>query len=930
MLRTHRPRGFAWNCPSVFQETQLFRDVRGDDCEHIPSREDLLELDGDDDFYIPQRAAKRRRIERIADEFMNGFLPEIHCATLDPQAVTEAIVYDCFERPRDAWDALERAVYERPRKENADMWEDVESGQDVLRAFLASQVPVNNALIRQDEGISCVQEPIITQIQAQASCRPRTRLRSTKPAIGPSEDALRVAAQLRNRRLQSSHIDLCESQPQSCPRHVIPETQTQYSYSEPQDETVSDCGPSPTPAWTSSKWITSGAFQLPRKDVNEDCSKDELGATSIFTSSQRSRNRSRPLARARSGTSAPTHPSFDTVPPPTASTYASTSFETTLSKAQERSEVQQFEVNTMDNQEACNVIGTSIEEQTEEDQSHADCDHGVDEADSQAKLLRQEGLDVRPRKSWATTNITRVDLAEPSVQSHANQDVCAANNPAVSGRRASLRSSALKNTQMAPRQRKAKSAGSTPAQTDKDKADRRRTAPLDSQQGADDIRKALVDNANKLAAFSTEYTQVDGQGGSPFMFRKRASRSNNFGESGVTPVSRPQQPLKKTRRPQAMSPSSESPQTLRAEEGHATEQVTREEDAGFGSETPLVNQYLNSILPKDTSTGRRSSSVKKALRDELKACGARMSRCADDSGSSQPEQMRARSDQPASDDRSDVERIQAARAAIESQGHAWPGTQALLYQAQKDLFTSPDKTDIDLYLGEKSTASADSGKKTGRQPLRQLSQEPLPMPSTQALLDGWKGWSSVKKPVSQERRTSYGQSPSVGKGLPKSFNSDSVQHAEFIDRRRSNLRFSMSFSDLPDVPHDESNGGEPSPRPATQPPQKTNLDSFLKPSLRTSSGRVASSLSFGFTPPDLPEKTAQTARHEQQERYDVPAATDTVFSTDKEPMTSYQYAQDPTVAVPQAGDVDSQVLYQDITELANDVLGSQAGTGLSF
>lgn len=113
-----------------------------------------------------------------------------------------------------------------------------------------------------------------------------------------------------------------------------------------------------------------------------------------------------------------------------------------------------------------------------------------------------------------------------------------------------------------------------------------------------------------------------------------------------------------------------------------------------------------------------------------------------------------------------------------------------------------------MYLGDKTTPQT-MKEVPQRQPLRALSQEQLPMPSTQALLDGWQGWSSIKKPRSTTgKRSSLLPSPSANRGSSESSltGANPVASHSFDETgfRKSSLRHSISYSDSPNQQQTES------------------------------------------------------------------------------------------------------------------------------
>lgn len=844
MIRTHRPRGHAWTCASVFQQTLDFRHIDLDECQ--PPDEKILYPDPHDDWTLAERDAKRRRIEKLADDFLDGFELHIHSARLDPQRFRTTLGLS-FPRPKDARIAVEEA--DLPEESSA-VWEDVEDDREILRALVSGERDAEESTaIFADDTAASIEQTVVTEVQAQASCGPKRNLRSGRVLAGPSEEALRKAAELRNRRLQRVVLD-ANSQLQSCPRPVVPETQDQ-----PTDssicETASDCGPTPTPAWTSSKWIKGSAFQLRKKGVDEDCSKDELGA-SILTPSQRSRTRSRPLGRAASVTQ---NQSQDA--PPVSSTATDVTGSYTMRKSVPEDEHESF-------QSAVFVPETSNPSQAAS-ASEAHKEQSSAEQDSQTELLHRQGVYVALRKSWVAVNNSHADSesAEPT------------RKPSTS--------------------RKAKSTGGTAAAAAPQRASpRRRSAPQESQNQDNDTLKPPADQIVNAVRSRIQYTAVAVNGASPLLFRKRTSRSNGGETPDTAPLPVASNLPAKTPRRHMLFPSTDTPQ-----------------QPAPTPRTPLADEHLNKILPRGSEPGRHSSTTRRALRDELRASGAEISRCADDPSSSQREATSKESPHRAPvEDLSNAngpatETELAPEAQVESQP-PWPGTQDQLAQAYRNLFTSPDKSDTALYSGEKSTpGGATEASKLGRQPIRQLSQEPMPMPSTQALLDGWEGWSSVKKPRPAGKRPSLVQSPTVGKGQTM-ISSDPAQSMEAANRRRSSLRFSMSTADSPEKPRSNSITSLPSPQCDPPQPEKDS-SGFLRPAPRRSSGGITSSLSFCFSNLDLP-----TSVGEQKQS-----------ATMSKTLEDLSFGQTMSSVVQQAQrqpDLDSQELDFTITQIAEDVL----------
>ena len=220
----------------------------------------------------------------------------------------------------------------------------------------------------------------------------------------------------------------------------------------------------------------------------------------------------------------------------------------------------------------------------------------------------------------------------------------------------------------------------------------------------------------------------------------------------------------------------------------------------------LVDEHINKRLPTSPGSARRSSSVKKALRSEMQLSGAEISRAPDDLSSSQ-------SHEPPEETSTSrhVEGTTSANGHHDSHSTRrstgqWPGTQVLLNRAQHDLFMSPDKLAFahaispDVNRLDHIDSSEMQQVQDTRAPLRQLSQEHLP--GTQALMDNWSPWSTVKK-SKPGKRASFVPSPLVSKNMvspgddsERSLRSGKKQIND-AKQRRSSLRFATSTSETP-------------------------------------------------------------------------------------------------------------------------------------
>nr|OQO22349.1 hypothetical protein B0A51_14037 [Rachicladosporium sp. CCFEE 5018] len=182
----------------------------------------------------------------------------------------------------------------------------------------------------------------------------------------------------------------------------------------------------------------------------------------------------------------------------------------------------------------------------------------------------------------------------------------------------------------------------------------------------------------------------------------------------------------------------------------------------------LVDEHLNKRLPRTPNEQLQRSSLKSAMRKQMRDSGATLERASSEPPSSQLDTQHKV-----------LPRNEVAVQTFPTLRHVmpegrrttafWPGTQYLLNQAQYDLFTSPDKTD----------RMAEAGISTGMQPTAELctldlpvdkpdaaisqqNQTPAGLSATQVLMDGWQGWSTVK-PAGATKMSASADSPLLAK-----------------------------------------------------------------------------------------------------------------------------------------------------------------------
>ena len=191
----------------------------------------------------------------------------------------------------------------------------------------------------------------------------------------------------------------------------------------------------------------------------------------------------------------------------------------------------------------------------------------------------------------------------------------------------------------------------------------------------------------------------------------------------------------------------------------------------------LAEEHLNTILPTGPDSGRRCSATKKAIRRELRNSGAEITRCGSEPPTSSQTEARPQLDQSTG---STSQNPEPFSNTLKASG-LWPGTQAMLDQAQKDLLVSPLKANARDDVGNGTPPS--SGEVPAeellstihREPLKQLSQEPLP--STQVLLGNFEGFSTVKKPRTRLHTSPVVTQTATSKGTRQSFRRDPAHHS---------------------------------------------------------------------------------------------------------------------------------------------------------
>ena len=679
MIKTHKPRGHYWTHASVFQRTKEFRNICYAECD-APTSPNLL-LEPGERFSESERAAKKRRIEKLADDFLNGQPLFISSARPCPSSLKSTIIWNKKSSNEPKANLPQVSI----SAESISLWEDVESDEEILQRHtsrsqsLPAQAEDDAILCQPDAGDSEHAE-----IHSRAISRPSRRCRSTSITAGPSEEALKQAAALRARKAQ-----VADTEPVAGPDQHSDNGRRLRSSEKPVE-------PKGTDRWLSRRQSNKVPAIL---NADED-SLDELCLSNIesppnATKAPRPSDLSQPVAhldisrKSRRSHISETDRDTIVVKPVVGESSAA------RGKHQRNRSIPVDGKASIECAEQ-NSFHTAPEE-TEIREEEPFSNKAMSQDDSQTRLLRSQGFPSTSRTSWQAVNKTR-----PPSEGLASTGVDA--------------SSAI-DTPTDKRMTRAGAAGS------------KQTS--DPPTFTDHAR--LVYGIRKQSRYTNQQSSANGS--SPFKWRRKVTFPSSD-EIEVTP--------KELRPGKTMSQS--APVTPAASKPYASSAT-----------------QTSSHRPKPPHSAPASNL------DEM---------------------------------------TQGQQSLPET----WIGTQAMLFQAQRDLLTSPEKP-LPTDQPDPTTVPHDLDESTGEAfqksdgaPLKQLSQEP--MPSTQALIGDFAGFSTVKKPWKPGPRASL-DSPTVllkhGRAIPTPPNlsrtDDWIEPYELHQkpgvRRSSNLRLSIDSTDSP-------------------------------------------------------------------------------------------------------------------------------------
>jgi hypothetical protein len=797
MIRTHRPTGHHWTCASHFQQSKQYRNLDAQDWTAPFAR--TLVTDPGDELPDSHRVAKRRRVESLANGFLEGKPLFISSALANGPELTTTVDNVLREKNLN-WDELLDDY-------DDELWADGEDGWITLKKRSKARSRVKSSRSQPNSLRKSARHHVNERVPAIAISQPPALSSTTNlgPRIStaPSNEALLRAAELRARKASL----IAKS---AIPSESLVPLQGQVTKSAP-----------PTARATSSFKQCDSSRPFNPNTPAETTMADELRLSRTDSPSHRTRAFTVPVESFDSGTTIEEFPTQDDAEDPTST--GSTAMELCTA------------VQNLD----------STNRTTNEDVPTA---HG--------RLHAPTG---NTPTAWTPIN-------DRQVRGHTPGNFTLTHDTA---------SSAMAKCSFIPfgtsvldhikTPKPVSAAKATPQRTNTSTWSRKSVntpnSPRETSRQSSQSRLTHSFKASKTEYIAAEKSQ---SGSTPFVYRKKAktTKSKSPSPSRFESVT-PQSP-----EPTGNGDVTPKPSDMSAHRPTATPtdglSFTYDPSTAPATHMTLVEEHINKKLPKDPNAARRTSSVKKALRAEMRLSGADISRAPDEPLSSQPiEHVEGSGETNQSTQGHDTSRD--SRSKRRSTGE-WQGTQVLLNRAQHDLFVSPDKFDLPQIAASPVITRNEPVNSiipqqlhdvpSTRQPYGQPSPEHLP--GTQALIDKWSPWSTARK-TKPNKRASFAPSPLAAKtpaNPPTKYtlNSAIQQNPDTIERiqdtatkqRRSSLRFSTSTAESPLSSHRIA--ATPLHVPTTaNTPRSTTGKIDLTPSI---SKYAASQSIYGPTQPD--------------------------------------------------------------------------------
>ncbi|KAI7205270.1 hypothetical protein KC316_g13979 [Hortaea werneckii] len=830
MIKTHKPRGHFWTNASVFQQSKEIRNINYEDC--TPPATSVLSQDPEDDLRPSERSAKRRRIEGLADNFLNGEPLVLSCCR--PTAASLKATVEGNERSKrgEKWTWPE---YEFSEDEN-ELWVDLGDSRTQVQQPRPKHPAKGNARPRIPKA-KTVQpatrrpdmdaESLMEVEEAQSTCKAVPRRAIPKLSTQPSSEALSIAAALRNRNIHRAVSEM-PVRLDSSSQGNTPEERAIGSQSAPTPAARPRYFRTRKPAGT--EWLLRRNTVL--HEVSPDESVDELGRSTMGATPSRTQGEALVPGPEQEVEGLP-ELQQQVFQPVTLEPGKSSADPLSLSFSQKMAAAAQEAANRSPQSSHTVIEGTSKGSQLA---------HRRSQDDSQTRMLSKYGLSGTSRTSWHAANEESAMPVANGISS-AKTGEAALTPESVRNDPKDLMTSDTTSREEKRKLSARKSAGSS----------RRQSGHSRAHVSSEDVDEAPAPDSTTAKQGYTE-TGTAQEGGTPFMFRKKRGSKSNL--RTVDPVSKGDQSAqtRKSVQPAGSKGGREAGSHGQDDENevHCTraphpdlklrpdDSLTREPDLS------LMEEHMNSKLPQDSGSTRRSSGVKRALRKSMEEAGATFDHVAglpvssqaktspvpgelgpgtplldkaarSSSARTEPREAQAdraqqeREDSGTSNDNLSHQALHstgdtARRETLSGIQEPWLGTQNMLYQAQRDLFTSPEKPTgtPSLNLDETFASTAPPTESANRPPLRELSQENLP--STQAMMNAWSPWTAVKKPRAAQEPLQTGaadsplvptplnrpQNKSVSDLKPSNPTAGPTQGQTGSKNRKSSLRFSST------------------------------------------------------------------------------------------------------------------------------------------
>ncbi|OQO05715.1 hypothetical protein B0A48_09808 [Cryoendolithus antarcticus] len=715
MERTHKPTGHIWSCPSRFQQSVRYRELQSED--FLTPFGKVIVPGADDDLTKSERSAKRRKVEGLAQGFLGGRTLVISSAAANGMDLRETVKY-----------AL---------KTQGLTWDDFVADEGVIRHDLGALADGTN--IKRHDGrrvaISGDSDCKIAGVaHANRPTKAATQIGPTQArgpvSTTPSVEALAHAAQLRAKKLRS------DTRPPTSQQAQAPSNIMYRSHSDVAAQPSSSLARQPLSQRDNVKPLVDSSLA------------DELRLSYVDTPSRKPRRRSSGTVALSEGGS-----NMDSlVLAPADITARTDSPKPTIVPHHAHDDDLAVDLRVpstaSDMASTAMTMCTAFRASTAADKVHPHPLTMPSASGQETTLALESALDevrVDPPSKWtpinapspetcAATHFTIADAPDTAVNPNPTTGECekTAAPSFVSSERVSRRSNVARAAEGASRA-KLKGDENSMLKLFKQAKPGYQSAPL-SQGGTTPLMYKKRGRPKQVPSPETNM---------------HANKSVvNEGMLGVN-----------------ASPSAPAPLT----------EHTPLLDMSFGDDSfapklnmALVDEHLNKRLPRTPNEKLQRSSLKSAMRKQMRDSGATLERASSEPPSSQLDTQ----DKVLPRNEVAVQTFPTLRHVMPEGRRTtafWPGTQYLLNQAQHDLFTSPDKSD----------RMAEVGISTGMQPTAELctlelpvdkhdaaisqqNQTPAGLPATQMLMDGWQGWSTVK-PAGATKMSASADSPLLAK-----------------------------------------------------------------------------------------------------------------------------------------------------------------------